>query len=128
MVDENPEIRVKVSEPDPQVKTPDSLKRQREGSDSHVLRHLEKTLLQTADRTLFGDDQLSRIVFPNDSAAGGTPTGSAPRNEGSPTSIAGSALSGLISQPIKSVSPEKMNTESARTGDRKITGSFARID
>ena len=109
MVDESnpPEVRVKVDPAKPEVRAPDALKKQREGS--HVLEHLEKTLVETADRTLFGDDNLSKIIFPNDTSGTSSPNAGGVRGQGQST-IGSSPTSSTISKPnVEQLSPQKVS-------------------
>ena len=108
MVDETPpEVRVKVDPPKPDVKAPDALKKQREGS--HVLEHLEKTLVETAEKTLTGGDNISKIIFPNDTSGTSSPNTGGVRGQGQST-IGSSPTSSTISKPnVEQLSPQKIS-------------------
>ena len=104
MVDETPEVKVKLDSPKTDPKTPSSLKSARESLGAH-LRH---ELVRESLHTLTGDDRLSNLISPNQNISDNT-QGNTVRAEGGVPFGGSPSASTLRPQTVRERSPEAIS-------------------
>ena len=104
MVDETPEVRVKVDQPATDPKSPSSLKDARESLGTH-LRH---ELLRESLHTLTGDDKLANLFAPNQDSSTNS-QGNVLRADAQAAFGGSPSASTLRPQQIREVNPEKIS-------------------
>ena len=104
MVDETPEVKVKLDSPKTDPKTPSSLKSARESLGAH-LRH---ELVRESLHTLTGDDRLSNLISPNQNISDNT-QGNTVRAEGGVPFGGSPSASTLRPQTVRERLPEAIS-------------------